>query len=150
MYLTPHFTLGELTHSQDAVRFGLDNTPPPEAIRNLERLAEVLEQVRSLLGDKPVLISSGYRSPDINTLVGGAEASQHTQGLAVDFTCPAWGTPRLICGAISRSGIHFDQLIFEGGWVHLSIAAREAKPRGEVLTAVFRRGEFPRYLKGLA
>ncbi|MBI5918992.1 MAG: peptidase M15 [Nitrosomonadales bacterium] len=150
MNLTPHFTLEELTHSQDSVRLGIENTPSPEAIRNLERLAETLELVRSLLGDKPILISSGYRSPEINARVGGAPTSQHTKGLAVDFTCPAYGTPRLICGVINRSGINFDQLIFEGSWVHLSIAAAVDKPRGEVLSAVFKPGEPTRYLKGLA
>lgn len=150
MNITPHFTLEELTHSQDAARFGIDNTPSPAVIRQLERLAEVLERVRTVLDDKAILISSGYRSPALNAKVGGSSTSQHTQGLAVDFTCPSYGSPRVICGVINRAGIPFDQLIFEGTWVHLSIAERDEMARNQVLTAVFHPGEKTTYLKGLA
>lgn len=135
--LTPHFSLEELTASQTAARLGLDNTPDEAALANLGRLATALEDVRILLGDRPVLISSGYRSPAVNAAVGGASSSAHTKGLAADFTCPGFGSPLAVCRALEP---HFarlgaDQTIHEyGAWVHLAVAAADAVPRLMALT----------------
>jgi hypothetical protein len=128
--LSPHFTLEELTASQTAARAGIANNPDPAALANLERLCGVLETVRSLLGSVPLLISSGYRCPHLNTLVGGAVYSAHMAGLAADFTCPGFGDPLLVCYALEphmkRLGI--DQLILEyGQWTHLGLAATEPR-----------------------
>jgi zinc D-Ala-D-Ala carboxypeptidase len=68
--LTTHFTLEELTHSDVALQRGIDNTPSPEIVANLQTLAEGLEKLRSLLGT-PILINSGYRCLDLNRLIGG-------------------------------------------------------------------------------
>lgn len=144
MNLTPHFTLEELTHSDVAVRKGIDNTPNVDVIENLRSLALALEQVRELLG-VPMYVSSGYRSLRTNAAVGGASTSAHVQGLAADFTAPAFGTPIAVCEAISESGIGFDQLIYEGAWVHLSVDPRH---RQQVLTARFAGGRVS-YLPGL-
>lgn len=131
MNLTPHFTLDELTASQAAARLGLDNTPPAEMVAALKRTAQLLEEVRTLLG-KPVLVSSGYRSPAVNRAVGGAANSAHMLGCAADFSCPSFGSPLDICREIVRSNIAFDQLIHEfRAWVHIAWAPT---PRNMVLT----------------
>ena len=87
MQLSPNFSLSELVYSETAEKNGIDNTPPPEIVENLKRLAAGLETVRALLG-APLEISSGYRCVALNEAVGGSGASQHLLGLAVDFACP--------------------------------------------------------------
>ena len=134
--LSEHFTLGEFITSQTAARYGIPNTPPANILENLKTTAAMLEKVRALLGDNPIYISSGYRSPDLNAAVGGASNSAHIFGQAADFTCPAAGNVREICEAIERSDIQYDQLIREfdadgHGWVH--IAWRDM-PRRQALT----------------
>ena len=79
--LSEHFTLEELIFSQTAMRKGIDNTPAPDIVRNLRRLAGALEDVRALLG-APVVISSGFRGEALNRAVGGARNSAHMRGLA--------------------------------------------------------------------
>ena len=137
MNLSNNFTLEELTFSQTAVRKGLDNTPNDEQIANLTELAQSLERVQQLLGS-PLHIDSAFRSPKVNSAIGGASTSAHLEGYAGDFTCPGFGTPKEVCEALKDSGIPFDQLIFENSWVHLSVAPRM---RGEVLTASFSNGK---------
>lgn len=143
MQLTPHFHLTEFTVSREAAILGLDNTPDDAALRNLQRLAQVLEVVRNELGGRHIIITSGYRSHPVNQAVRGARGSQHKTGQAADFICPGYGTPEQICLAIIAAGIEFDQLILEPGWVHLSIAET---PRGEILTGL-PGGRFARGLK---
>jgi hypothetical protein len=137
MQLSDHFTLAEMTVTNS----GLNNTPPQEIIDNLILLADFAEGVRHAVGDLPVRISSGYRSPAVNAKVGGSKTSQHMRGEAMDFTVPAFGTPFQVCCAIVAAKLPFDQLIYEQTWVHVS---RSAKPRGDILT--FRNGA---YQKGL-
>ena len=146
--LSPHFSLAELSASNMGTRHGLDNTPGSAEIANLKRLSATLEQVRAQLYNAPLQISSGYRSPRVNALVGGAANSAHLQGLAADFIAPGYGRPRAIAKAIAASGIAFEQLIFEGTWVHLAIAAPGRVSRGEVLTATFSNGKAI-YRKGI-
>lgn len=145
MNLTPHFALEEFTNSATAMRFGIDQTPLPEVVMHLRVLAATLEVVRALLLHR-LRISSGYRSPKLNAQIGGAADSAHLYGYAADFTCPEFGTPLAIAEAISTSGIHFDQLIYEQTWVHLSIAPAL---RGEVLTANFGPTGRTSYIPGL-
>lgn len=145
-YLTANFTLEEFITSETAARRGIDNTPNDEVKDNLLQLAQRMEAVRYLLGNKPIIIKSGYRSPKLNTAIGGAKNSQHVKGQAVDFICPQFGSPLEICHEITHgSMIQFDQLIQEGSWVHLSIAD---VPRMEVLTAHFKNGRAS-YTSGL-
>lgn len=130
--LSPHFTLEEMVASQTAARLGLDNTPPREMMATLKRTAQLLEEVRTLLGGRPVLVSSGYRSPAVNRAVGGAQNSAHMLGCAADFSCPSFGPPLEICRTIARSAIAFDQVIHEfRAWVHIAWAP---SPRRMVLT----------------
>lgn len=135
--LTPHFTLEELTHSQTAMRKGLDNTPNAVIINNLTITCANLETVRALL-NAPLMISSGYRSPAVNRAVGGSATSAHTQGWAVDFICPGFGTPKQITDAIKESNIRLDQCIEEGTWVHISFAPTM---RQQFLKATFKNGK---------
>ena len=82
-----------------------------------------MELVRNVLNGQPIMISSGYRSPEVNAAVNGSKNSQHMQGKAVDFTCPNFGSPNTIIRAIKNSGIKFDQLILEfDSWVHISFS----------------------------
>lgn len=136
--LTEHFTLEELIHSDKAKLLGIINTPAPSIVANLRRLAKFNELVRLQLGGVAMVISSGYRCPDLNRAVGGASNSAHLTGLACDFTAPAFGTPMAICQALDKSYLQFDQLIYERSgsavWVHLGIAAEGTTPRRQVLT----------------
>ena len=145
MNLSPNFTLEEFIESQTAIRRGLNNQPSAAMIEKLKATAEKMEQVRDLLG-VPITINSAYRSPSVNRAIGGAATSQHCKGEAVDFVAPRFGTPKQICRAIIASNIVYDQLIFEGSWVHISFAD---KPRRSNLTAVFRNGTAS-YLTGIA
>ena len=116
--MTPHFTLAELTVTDHRT---LDNTPDPIALANLQRLAEFLERVREVLGGKPVMVNSAYRSKAVNDAVGSKDTSQHRLGLAADFRVPGM-TPQEVVGAIVDSGIPYDQVIKEyDSWTHISI-----------------------------
>lgn len=141
MNLSSHFTLDELTISQTAARKGLDNTPPPEVLANLKRLAATLEEVRGLVG-KPIVVSSGYRSNAVNRAVGGSKTSAHMSGLAADINCHGL-SPVALAHVIKSSGIEFDQLILEfDSWVHIAIAD---EPRRQLLTIRSGTG----YMKGI-
>lgn len=135
--LTPHFSLSEFTDSQTAARKGLHNVPPANSTEraNLQRMAETMEEVRTILGDKPILVSSGYRSPAVNAAVGGSKSSAHMSGLACDFSCPGFGTPLQICKALEphMRKLGVDQLIHEySTWVHLGLSA--GAPRHMAMT----------------
>ena len=135
--MTPHFSLAEFTTSETAARQGISNIPPANSRerKNLERTAMVMEDVRVLLGEKPVLISSGYRAPQVNVAVGGSKNSAHMSGLACDFICPGFGSPHAICRKLHpyMQSLGIDQLIYEfSTWVHLGLS--EGKPRHMTLT----------------
>lgn len=145
--LSPHFYLSELTVSDKAVRMGLNNTPDPIAVANLFKMAALMEEVRKVLGNRPISTSSGYRSPAVNKAVGGSRTSDHLSGSACDFICPGYGSPLEICRALVKAGVKFGQLIEEGSWVHISLPNRGEK-NGEVLTARFVKGKAT-YVRGL-
>lgn len=140
--MSAHFSLHELTHSDTADKRGIDNSPTADALPNLYRLMELLEQVRHVLGDKPMHITSGYRCETLNRSVGGAATSAHKLGLAADFVCPEFGNVRDVVTAIRSSALNFDQLIEEHGggahWVHIGLAP--STYRREVL--LYEGGEY--------
>lgn len=134
MNLSIHFTLEEFLASETAARQGIDNYPPARAYENLKMLAVAMEQVRDLLG-YPIHVNSGYRCPALNSAVGSKPTSAHIDGLAVDFTCAAFGPPVEVCRAIEASKLPFDQCIREfDAWSHFAIAHRGLIGRRQVLT----------------
>jgi hypothetical protein len=134
MNLTEHFTLDELTSSETAERNGWDNTPNETELANLKRLAAFLEEVKTALGGKPIMVSSGYRGKQVNDAVGSKDSSQHRTGCAVDFRVPQL-TPDQVVKVIVASGLPYDQVIREfDRWTHLSIPnTPETAPRRQVL-----------------
>ena len=139
MKLSNNFSLAELVKSQTAERKGIHNKPETDAVENLIHLAEtVLQPVRNHFG-KPVMISSGYRSPELCEAIGSSSKSQHAKGEAADFEIPGVDNMQLAAW-ISKNTV-FDQLILEfyepgdpnSGWVHCS-AVKEG-PRAQVLKA---------------
>ena len=144
--LSPHFTREELCLSEVAVRHGIRNVPGPAVVENLTALCKtILEPLREALG--PVHILSGYRSAQLNATIGGARKSQHVDGLAADLVVPGVAVIE-VARWLYCSGLPFDQLIYEGRWVHVSVAAENKAPRREVLTARFDNGR-AHYTNGL-
>jgi len=146
MQLSSNFNLNEFTASAKASSKGISNQPSKDALTSIKELVEALLQPLRNLIAKPFKITSGYRSPELNTVIGGAKSSQHSSGQAVDFVVQGL-TPFEVCQIVVSSGLDFDQLIHEGTWVHLSYA--KGKNRKQVLTAVFKEGKPTTYIQGL-
>lgn len=150
--LSQHFSWAEATASATADRLGIINTPDAAARAAIQDAAALMEAVRSLFG-RPVQVTSWYRSPDVNSAVGGSATSDHITGYAVDFRIP--GLPAIdVASAIIASPLLFDQLIWyppghpngqTGDRLHISAAPRN---RREVLTR--NRGNAPAYAQGLS
>jgi hypothetical protein len=121
MQLSEHFSLAELTASETADRLNIDNTPDTSEMANLVRLATFLEEVKTVLGGKPVMINSAFRCKQVNDAVGSKDTSQHRIGCAADIRVPSM-TPDEVVKAIIASGIGYDQVIREfDRWTHISI-----------------------------
>jgi hypothetical protein len=131
MNLSPHFTLEELTHTDHRE---LDNTPTQDEISNLQRLANFLEEVKEVLGGKPIMVNSAFRSKAVNDAVGSKDTSQHRIGCAADIRVPSM-TPDQVVRAIIASNIGYDQVIREfDRWTHVSIPNQAgATPRKQAL-----------------
>ena len=129
--MTPHFSLAELT-TTDHREF--KNEPNPSEIANLQRLAELLEQVKVAIGNKPVMVNSAFRSKQVNDAVGSKDTSQHRLGCAADIRVPGV-TPDQVVKTIMAAKLPFDQLIREfDRWTHISVPNTVgAAPRGQVL-----------------
>ena len=125
------FTLEELT-TTDHRQF--DNTPNPDELANLNRLAKFLEQVKTALGGKPVMINSAFRCKQVNDAVGSKDTSQHRIGCAADIRIPGM-TPDEVVKTIMAAGLGYDQIIREfDRWTHISIPNNpEDKPRQQAL-----------------
>ena len=134
MNITPHFTLDELTASESAERNGWDNTPNDAELENLKRLADMLEQVKVVLGGKPIMINSAFRSKKVNDAVGSKDTSQHRIGCAADFKVPGM-TPDEVVRKVIASGIAYDQIIREfDRWTHISVPnSVDTAPRKQAL-----------------
>jgi hypothetical protein len=129
--LSPHFSLEELTHT-DHREF--TNEPNETERANLVRLAIFLEQVKELLGGKPIMVNSAFRSKAVNDAVGSKDSSQHRVGCAADLRVPGM-TPDEVVKAIIGSGLPFDQVIREfDRWTHISVPnTPEMTPRRQAL-----------------
>jgi zinc D-Ala-D-Ala carboxypeptidase len=151
MHLSKNFSVAELVKSQTATRLGIDNSPSEEVITNLTSLCNmVLQKVRNSHGS--VIVSSGYRSPELNKAIGGSTKSDHCKGFAADFEVPGLDNKDLAKWIIDN--LTFKQLILEfykegeptSGWVHCSF--EEGQNNNQVLTAV-KEGKKTVYLKGI-
>ena len=134
--LTPHFMLEELTHTDHR---SLDNTPTENekciingkevtvnAVANLPRLADFLEQVKALLGNKPIMINSAFRSEAVNNAVGSSNKSDHRRGCAADIRVPGM-TPDEVTKAIINSDLPYQQVIREfDRWTHVAITTNDS------------------------
>lgn len=131
MNLTPHFSLEELTHTDHRT---LDNTPNEAELTNLKRLAEFLEAVKTVLGGKPIIVNSAFRSKAVNDAVGSKDTSQHRTGCAADIRVPGM-TPDEVVKAIIAANLGHDQVIREfDRWTHVSIPNNTTdKPRLQAL-----------------
>jgi len=146
--LSPHFSLAEMTYSATAISQGIPNNPSTEQVAQLKSLCTLtLEGIRTLCGDNPVNVSSGFRSQQLNAAIGGASNSAHMYGCAADFTIAGYGSPYDICMLLQKhlSPLRIDQLIYEAMssvWVHVGIAIPpNTQPRYQILT-INSRGTF--------
>ena len=125
MSLSEHFTLEELTHTDHRE---LSNEPNESETENLKRLAAFLEQVKTVLGGKPVMVNSAFRSKAVNDAVGSKDTSQHRIGCAADIRVPGM-TPDEVVKTIITSGLDYDQIIREfDRWTHISIPNKKETP----------------------
>jgi len=125
--MTPHFSLAELTATSHRQ---FDNTPNETELANLQKLAEFLEEVKTLLDGKPIMINSAFRSKQVNDSVGSKDTSQHRLGYAADIRVPGM-TPDQVVRALIASDLPFDQVIREfDAWTHVSISP---SPRRQAL-----------------
>lgn len=131
MNLSKHFTFDELTHTDHR---NLDNTPNDAELANLRRLAEFLEQLKTVLEDKPIMVNSAFRSKAVNDAVGSKDTSQHRIGCAADIRVPNM-TPDAVVRAIIASDLPYDQVIREfDRWTHVSITnSAGGTPRKQAL-----------------
>ena len=128
-----NFTMSELLKSEIAEKYNISNIPDKQSLDNmLTLIIECLQPIRNYI-NKPMIISSGYRSPRLNghPLINGAQNSQHVTGQAVDFTVKGL-TPKQVIEKVIASGVEFDQIINEHNiWTHISY--NKGKNRKEVL-----------------
>ena len=129
-----NFKMSELIHSDTAIQHNINNMPDINSLNNMLNLIfYCLQPIRDLI-KKPMIISSGYRCKEVNQLVGGKSTSQHTKGMAVDFTVKGMSIKKII-ETIKNSNIEYDQLINEyDSWVHISF--NKGKNRKQVLHIV--------------
>lgn len=140
MYISKHLELAELIRSESAKRAGISNMPTPEHIANLKKVADnVFEKIREHFG-RPILISSGYRSIDLNKIIKGAQSSQHSTGEAIDIDMDGTDVTNKEIFEFIKFNVSFDQLIWEFGtdknpdWVHVSYES-SGKQRKQILKA---------------
>ena len=141
MQLSKHFKLHEFEKSATAIRLGIKNKAGSGEIKNLTDVCyEILEPVRAKFDEKPVMITSGFRSEELCEAIKSSKTSQHTKGQAVDFEIA--GVSNLEVALWVQNNCNYDQLILEfwkeedddpnSGWVHCSFV--EGSNRKQVLT----------------
>ena len=141
MKLSNNLSVKEVTKSNTAKRFGIDNRPTIEHLQNLKAIALNIFQPARNHFKKPIFVSSGYRSEDLNEKIGGSKTSQHSKGQALDLDAHTFGglTNKELFDFISEH-LEFDQIIWEFGtneepdWVHVSYVSNGIN-RGESLKA---------------
>lgn len=134
--ISEYFSIQETVVSQKAEELGISNTPSELVSRTIIQSARYMDNIRNFLGF-PIHIDSWYRTPDLCLALGSKVTSQHTKGEAVDWICPAYGSPEVIATVLAARMKLFqiDQLILEHGWIHTSFAISPPRvPRYEVLS----------------
>ena len=138
MKLSKNLSLSEVVKSATAIKRGISNQPTKQHLQNLIKLAEnVFQPLRDYI-DKPIRVSSGYRSKELNKLIGGASRSQHSKGEALDLDNDR--ETNILMFNYIKDNLDFDQMIWEAGdknnpaWVHVSY--REGRNRKQVLNMV--------------
>lgn len=130
--LTPHFDLYEFVVSRTANKLNIDNTPSVDVIQNIYRLCTTILEPLRLALNYPILISSGYRCPDLNKAVGGVIDSQHLYGCAADIFCQQKSTTEL-WHVLSHTNITYDQCILYYTFIHISIPVGDDPYRNQFL-----------------
>jgi hypothetical protein len=140
MQLSTNLSLAEVTRSETAKRRGISNMPTPEHIENFKKLAiNIFQPIREHFG-KPILISSGYRSAELNKAIGGSLSSQHCSGEAIDIDMDGTDITNAQIFNYIKDNLNFDQMIWEFGtdtnpdWVHVSFSASKPQ-RKQILVA---------------
>jgi hypothetical protein len=140
MQLSTNLSLAEVTRSETAKRRGISNMPTPEHIENFKKLAiNIFQPIREHFG-KPIIISSGYRSAELNKAIGGSLSSQHCSGEAIDIDMDGTDITNAQIFNYIKENLNFDQMIWEFGtdtnpdWVHVSFASNRSQ-RKQILVA---------------
>ena len=141
MQISKHLSLVEVSRSETAKRKGINNTPSGEHLENFKKLAEnVFEPIREHFG-VPIHISSGYRSKELNSAIGGSSTSQHCSGEAIDIDMDGTSITNAQIFNFIKDNLVFDQMIWEFGtdknpdWVHVSYEST-GKQRKQILKVV--------------
>lgn len=142
MKISTHVSYAEATKSATAQRKGIYNTPNAVELENMKTLStEIFEKVRQALGDKPLRITSFFRSKELNTMIGGSTTSQHCKGQAMDIDADYSHTTNRQIFEYIVENLSFDQLIWEFGdnlnpdWIHVSYKC-PTENRGQILKAI--------------
>jgi hypothetical protein len=140
MQLSTNLSLAEAIRSETAKRKGISNMPTPEHIENAKKLAaNIFQPIREHFG-KPIFISSGYRSAELNKAISGSLSSQHCSFEAIDIDMDGTDITNKQIFDYIKDNLTFDQMIWEFGtdanpdWVHVSFAANRSQ-RKQILVA---------------
>tara|TARA_R110000787_G_scaffold169774_1_gene282463 strand:+ start:979 stop:1434 length:456 start_codon:yes stop_codon:yes gene_type:complete len=138
--ISTHISDKESVHSNTAIRRDIDNTPNDKQIFNMQLIAkQIFEPLRAYVGG-PIKINSFFRSPELNTAIGGSESSQHCKGQAIDIDDTFGKMTNAEMYEFIKEHLSFDQLIWEFGddknpnWLHVSYVSEE-KNRNRCLKA---------------
>jgi hypothetical protein len=135
MKLSENLSLAEMVRSESAKRLGISNQPTPEHLHNMQLLAVcVFQPIRNHF-KRPIHISSGYRSKELNKAVGGSNTSQHSTGQAIDIDMDGTEITNKQVFDFIKDNLEYDQLIneFDYSWVHVSYSGK--RNRKQILNA---------------
>ena len=143
--ISQHISYKEAVYSRTAIRLGIDNNPNDRQVLNMETIAdEVFEALRMWVGG-PIKINSFFRSPELNTAIGGSTKSQHCHGQAIDLDDTYGRATNAEMYRFIKEHLDFDQMIWEFGdddnpdWVHVSYVSSD-KNRNRCLKAYKENG----------
>ena len=144
--ISKHISYKEGVYSNTAIRRGIDNTPNDEQLTNMELVAEeIFEPLRTYVSG-PIKINSFFRSPELNTAIGGSKTSQHCKGQAMDIDDTFGRATNAEMYHWIKENLDFDQMIWEFGdddnpaWIHISYVSKD-KNRNRCLKAYKKDGK---------